>query len=74
MSLILIWLKAWVIACLSEILPLSVIGSAFLLIPNSLDIHAFHSLSEGINSLIIRFTEWIYTSLFLIAVVYFDTS
>lgn len=67
-------LRAWVLACLCEILPLSITGRAVSLIPDSLDVSALCSLSEGLSSVLIQFIEWLYTPLFLIAVGYFDTS
>lgn len=73
-AIIAIWLRAWVLACLSEIFPLSITGMAVSLIPDSLDVHALHSLSEGLEAVIIQFVEWISAPLFLIAVGYFDTS
>ena len=74
LTVITLWLRAWVLACLGELFHLHIAGKAVSLIPECLDIYAFCSLSEGISSLIIRFIEWIYTPLFFIAVGYFDTS
>ena len=69
-----LWLRAWVLACLCEIFPLSITGETFTLIADSLNIPALCSLSEGFSSIITRFLELIYTPLFMIAVGYFDTS
>ena len=73
-AIITLWLWAWVLACLSKILPLSITGMAVSLISSNLNAHSLHSLLEGLSSVIIQFVEWISAPLFLVAVGYFDTS
>lgn len=73
-AMIALWLRAWVLACLSEIFHISITGSTVSLIPDSLNVDALYSLLECLSSMIIQFVEWISAPLFLIAVAYFDTS
>lgn len=74
MSLIILWLRAWVLAMLSRFLPVAASDSTIALIPECLNINTLYTLTEGVCSFIIRFVQWLYSPLFLLYAGYFDTS